>query len=186
MTQLYADDLSLFFACVLSTSEVGSQINMDKVRAFCKMEDPEEIKTRDDCAILQDDLNCLAAWGMNWGMTFHPEKYSAIRVTRSRNPISSGYTLKGHTLDMEDSIKYLGVELQSNMAWNRHMDQTIKKANSTLRFLRRNLRVSNEETKSTAYYSMVRPILFLSFCLYVLTSVEDIRRGSVYKYKRGC
>ena len=39
------------------------------------------------------------------------------------------------------------------------MDQTIKKANSTLGFLRRNMRVSNEETKSTAYYSMVRPIL---------------------------
>ena len=39
------------------------------------------------------------------------------------------------------------------------MDQTVKKSNSTLRFLRRNLRVSNEETKSAAYFSMVRPIL---------------------------
>ena len=27
--------------------------------------------------------------------------------------------------------------------------------------------------------------IFLSFFLYVLTSVEDIRRGSVYKCKRG-
>ena len=47
---------------------------------------------------------------------------------------------------MEDSSKYPGVELQS-------------KANSTLGFLRRNLKVSNEETNSIAYYSMVRPIL---------------------------
>ena len=92
-------------------------------------------------------------------MAFHPEKCSAIRVTRSRNPISSSYTRKGHTLDMEDSKKYLGVELLSNMAWNRHMDQTIKNAKSALGFLCRNLRISNEETKSTAYYSMVRPIL---------------------------
>ena len=75
-------------------------------------------------------------------MAFHPEKCSAIRVTRSRNPISSSYTLKGHTLD---STKNLGEALQSNMAWNRHMDQTIKKANSTLGFLQRNLRISNEE-----------------------------------------
>ena len=92
-------------------------------------------------------------------MAFHPEKCSAIRVSRSRNPISSNYSLKGHTLEMEDSTRYLGVELQSNMSWNKHMDQTVKKANSTLGFLRRNLRVSNEETKSAAYFSMVRPIL---------------------------
>ena len=80
-------------------------------------------------------------------------------MTRARNPVSSNFTLKVHTLDMDDSTWYLGVEMQSNMSWNQHMDQTIKKANSTLGFLCRNLRVSNEETKSTAYFSMVRPIL---------------------------
>ena len=89
-------------------------------------------------------------------MAFHPEKCSAIRVTRARKPISSSYTLKGHTLNMEDSTRYLGVELQSSMSLNR---QTVKKSNSTLRFLRRNLRISNEQTKSAAYFSIVRPII---------------------------
>ena len=58
---------------------------------------------------------------------------------------------------MEDYTRYLGVEMQSNMSWNRHMDQTNKTANSTLGFLLRNL--SNEETTSTVYFSMVRPIM---------------------------
>ena len=31
------------------------------------------------------------------------------------------------------------------------MDQAVKKANSTLGFVRRNLRISNEQTKSAAY-----------------------------------
>ena len=39
------------------------------------------------------------------------------------------------------------------------MDQAVKKANSTLGFLRRNLRISNEQTKSAAYFSMVRQII---------------------------
>ena len=60
---------------------------------------------------------------------------------------------------MEDSTRYLGVELQSSMSWNRHMEQAVKKANSTLGFLRRNLRISNEQTKSAAYFSMVRSII---------------------------
>ena len=74
-------------------------------------------------------------------------------------PISSNYSLKRHALEKEDFTRYLGVELQSNMSWNRHMDQTIKKATSILGFLHCNLRVSNEGTKSAAYFSMVRPIL---------------------------
>ena len=83
---------------------------------------------------------------------------------------------------MEDSKRYLGVELQSNISWNRHMDQTVKKANSTLGFLRHNLRVSNEKTKSAAYISMVRPILEYSSTIWspytkdYIYKIEMVRR----------
>ena len=116
-------------------------------------------KNQKDCDTLQQGLKNLAAWEKKWGMAFHPEKCSAIRVTRAWKPISSSYTLKGHTLNLEDSKRYIGVELKSSMSWNRHMDQAVKKANSTLRFLQRNLRISKEQTKSAAYFSMVRPII---------------------------
>ena len=71
-------------------------------------------------------------------------------------PISMDYSLKGHILDKEDYTKYLGVELQSSLYWNRHIDQTVKKANS---MFRRNLGVNSEQTKATAYCSMFRPLL---------------------------
>ena len=92
-------------------------------------------------------------------MAFHPDKCCTIRISRSRNPITTDYTLKGHTFTTEDYTKYLGVELQSTFSWNRHIDQTVKKANSMVGFLRHNLRVSSEATKASAYYSMVRPLL---------------------------
>ena len=77
-------------------------------------------------------------------------------------PISMDFSLKRNILDKEnkeDYTKYLGVELQSSLSWNRHIDQTVKKANNMLGFLRRNLRVNSEQTKATAYCSMVRPLL---------------------------
>ena len=98
------------------------------------------IKERHDCELLQSNLYNLATWDKKWGMTFHPEKCSAISVTRAKNLISSPYTMKGHALQTEDFTRYLGMELQSNMSWNCHMDQAVKKTNSTLGFLRRNLR----------------------------------------------
>ena len=42
---------------------------------------------------MQDNLSRLAAWEKKWGMAFHPEKCSAIRVN----------TLKDHKLDIEVS-----------------------------------------------------------------------------------
>ena len=49
------------------------------------------------------------------------------------------------------------MELSSNLTWTHHVNKTVKKANTTLGFLRRNLRVSNEKTKEAAYFSLVRP-----------------------------
>ena len=60
------------------------------------------------------------------------------------------YSLEGHVLTKEDSTRYLSVELQSNMAWNKHMDQIIKKGNSMMGFLRRNLKDSNESIWATS------------------------------------
>jgi hypothetical protein len=67
--------------------------------------------------------------------------------------------LKEHKLTSEASSKYLGVELQSDMSWRSHIDKTIKKANSTPGFLRRNLKVSNQDTKTAAYKTLVRPTI---------------------------
>ena len=56
------------------------------------------IKNQRDCDILQDDLDKLASWEKKWGMSFHPDKCSTIRVSRSRNPVVREYSLKGHVL----------------------------------------------------------------------------------------
>ena len=92
-------------------------------------------------------------------MSFHQDKCSTISVSRSRNPVVREYSLKGHPLISEDLTRYLAVEMQTSMAWNKHMDQTIKKANSMKGFLRRNLKGINESTKTAAYLSFARSIL---------------------------
>ena len=89
-------------------------------------------------------------------MVFNPDKCSTLRILRSRKPVNARYTLKGLSLEIEDSSEYLGVELQSNLTWNGHIDQIVKKGNRMLGFLRRNLKVCNQDTKAAAYFSLVR------------------------------
>ena len=81
-----------------------------------------------------------------------------------------------HVLQNEDSTKYIGVELQSSLSWNRHIDQTVKNANSMLGFVRRNLRISTERTKTSAYRSMVRPLLEYCSTVWSPYNQEDIKK----------
>ena len=85
-----------------------------------------------DCAALQQDLDALAEWEAKWGMAFHPQKCSVLSVSRARSPIRYPYKLKGHTLETEDSTKYLGVDLQTTLSWKTHIDRISKKVNSML------------------------------------------------------
>ena len=82
-----------------------------------------------------------------WGMSFHTDTYSVLRVSRAHSPIMFNYILKGQELQVESPVKYLGVNLASNLSWNPHIDRAVKKANSVLGFLKRNLLVKNSETK---------------------------------------
>ena len=54
--------------------------------------------------------------------------------------------------------KYLGVTLQSNLWWERHIDNICAKANRILGFLRRNLKVASTKIK-LSYKAMVHPII---------------------------
>ena len=92
-------------------------------------------------------------------MCFHPEKFSVLGVTRSRSPVLHAYSLKGQILQAEFHSKYLGVDLTASLSWNTNIDRIVKKGNSMLGFLQRNLRINNQDTKASAYLTLVCPNL---------------------------
>jgi len=53
-----------------------------------------------------------------------------------------------------DSIKYLGINLTLDFLWNKHIDNTVNKANSSLAFLRRNLQITSQ-LKMISYTSII-------------------------------
>ncbi|KAK7093701.1 uncharacterized protein [Littorina saxatilis] len=92
-------------------------------------------------------------------MQFHPAKCNTLPVTRSRRPLQPSYQLHGHTLETVKAVKYLGVTIQSDLCWDDHINNIVSKANKTLGFLRRNLKISSRSVKEQAYKAFVRPIL---------------------------
>ena len=116
------------------------------------------ISSIQDLALLQQDLS--EKWETTWQMQFYPQKCTVIRINQKRwRLINTNYQIHGHTLEVVDSSKYLGVTISQDLTWRNHIDNTVNKANKTLGFVRRNLSDCSAPVKSAAYTTIARPRL---------------------------
>jgi hypothetical protein len=151
------------------------------------------IDTIEDCEKLQTDLNKLGEWVRKWGMRFQPVKCNMMKLTRKReHHIDYNYKL-----EFINNIKYLGVNLSSDLRWDKHVMECISKANRVLGLLKRNLHFCSKEVKETAYLSFVRPILEYAgivwdpHCIYLEEQLEKVLKRAArfvlnnYSYEEG-
>ena len=141
-----------------------------------------QISSETDQRLLQEDLDRLATWEKTWGMEFHPQKCSVMRISRARVARTFQYHLKDVSLAEEPSSKYLGVDLQSNLSWKNHISRITKKFNNMLYFLRHNLRQASEETKAQAYFTMVRSNL--DYCSTIWSPYERDQKHQIEMFQR--
>ena len=112
----------------------------------------------EDTEILQSDLQQLENWESTWQMEFHPGKCHVLHITRSSKKVDTPYQLKGHTLAVEKTSTYLGVDISSDLRWNSHIDRISNKSNKLLGFVKRNIKAAPRSTKQMAYRALVRPV----------------------------
>ena len=101
--------------------------------------------------VLQTDLACLEQWEKMWDMQFDPSKCQVLHITRKVKPLNTKYIFHNVELESASAAKYLGVTIADDLSWSPHIDITTKKANQTLGFLKRKIRVHNKDLKSVAY-----------------------------------
>ena len=101
----------------------------------------------------QQDLNNLQIWADDWGMKFIAKKcYLLSTKSKSRH----FYTINDQILKQVQDNPYLGITFSDGLKWKIHINNTSKKANSTLGFLRRNLRHCPLPCRKNAYLTLVR------------------------------
>ena len=113
----------------------------------------------DSHRVLQNYLDSLSAWKSQWDMEFNPSKCQVVRVTTSGGPINTLYYLHGQVLEAVTSARFMGVDISSGMSWNSHIDRITGKANSTLGFLKRNIKTKQPMVREVAYNTLVQPQL---------------------------
>ena len=117
-----------------------------------------EINKFSDHHTLQEDLKQLELWAQTWGMRFNATKCYIMSLARNQKS-SYFYSLDNTILKSVTHNPYLGVQFSEDLTWSHHINSISNKANSTLGFLKRNLRHCPAESRRTAYIALVRPLL---------------------------
>ena len=107
-------------------------------------------------------LRNLVDWGNTCKLKFNPEKTVAVLFTRKRKIPDCIMRFEGKVLEFAETVRYLGVDLDSKLHWKIHIEQKINKAKRLL------MNLSNLTSNSSgpspklmrwAYEGIVKPML---------------------------
>ena len=113
----------------------------DDTKIFCS------INNYDDPKILQDDLNILQNWSNTWLLKFHPDKCKRMTIGKPNEFTNTTYTLDKngtlHNIENVEQEKDIGVIIDSNLEFDKHINAKINKANSMFPIIRRSFQFLN-------------------------------------------
>ena len=153
----------LLFALYINDlpAEVSSRCSMfaDDVKIY------RRITCAADADLLQADLRRLRRWSETWKLSLNPAKCKSFRMTLKTKPITATYFVKNTALEHVNSIRDLGVILDTKLTFGPHIQKTIMKANRALGVLIRSFQVStprghfNTSSILASYFAHVRSVL---------------------------
>ena len=117
----------------------------------------KNINSVGDCLDLQADLELLHEWSCKWQMKFNAKKCKVLTVTRRKYPVNFHYNLNGQILEKVTNIRDLGVIVDSDLSWTKHVTSIVAKANQISYLVKRSVGYNAPvNVKKQLYLSLVR------------------------------
>ena len=117
----------------------------------------QRITSCHDCSKLQADLYQPKKWESIWLIEFHTSKCQIISITNKGKSVIGDHKIHDNILEQVHCAIYLGINIDSKLAFNTHVDAIVKKANSTHAFLARNIPRCCRKVMQMAYATYIRP-----------------------------
>ena len=93
------------------------------------------------------------------------KKCNIMRVSRSRKPQQHSYSLGNEILQEISDAKYLGIQIDNKLDWNKHISTVAARDQLMLAFLNRNLKGCPKMLRDKAYISPIMPALYIAALL---------------------
>ncbi len=145
-----------------------------------------EIKSPLDHKILQSDLDKMKLWSDIWLLNFHPDKCFSLTIGSLETSEHFTYNMikdgNKHNLTQVDDMKDIGVTIDTQLKFEKHINSKIVTANKILGIIRRSYVFLNCEIFLPLYKALVRshfdyamPI-WSPFRIKYVESIEKVQR----------
>ena len=150
------------------------------------------IKDEGDCASLQDSIDKLVQWTEDWLVKFNSEKCKFLHLGRKnkshKHVMKEGSDMQ--TLQTTEGEKYLGVIVDPDLNFEKHIVEKVKKANSISGLLMRTITFKTKDIMVPLFKTLIRPILEYAnatWCPYLrkhIDMIEGVQRRFTHQKKK--
>ena len=152
----------LFFLVYINdlTENIASKMKLfaDDSSLFIKVNGIENTQS-----VLEQDLKTITDWAHQWKMKFNPDlSKAAIEVIfscKKKKPVHPQITFNNIPVLRENHTKHLGVILDEQLTFKKHVEEKIKVANKGLGLLRYLKKFANRYVLDKMYKMYIRPHL---------------------------
>ena len=126
---------------------------------------------------LQDDLNSVMKWSLDWQLNFNLSKCTSLHFGHGNNHFQ--YRLMNESIKQSESEKDLGILIRSDLKSTSHVSLIVQKAEKCLAVLKRNIVSRDKNIFLKLYKQLVRPILEYAVCIwnpYLSRDIDLIER----------
>lgn len=152
---------------VLFVNDLCYRLKSEKVLFADDLKLYRTISSLVDCCALQTDANEIQLWCLENGMELNTKKCKCITFTRRSSSIQFEYAIGPDILERVESIRDLGVTIDSKLQFNDHISITTAKGFAALGFVRRcTHKFRDIYAMKTLYCSLVRSVLEYAVCVW--------------------
>jgi Reverse transcriptase (RNA-dependent DNA polymerase)/Endonuclease-reverse transcriptase len=129
------------------------------------------------CIQLQDDLDAIHRWSVDWQLDLSKEKCKVLKVSRfvGRNTVYFPYKLGGLELEYVSEIRDLGIKINSPFSFNSHFREITISANCAANSIHRCFSIKSPKFLNEMFCTYVRPKLEYASSCWNPYLLKDIR-----------
>ena len=155
----------------------------EEVDPFCRLfaDDAKlykDLQNLEDFDTIQNDLNKLCQWTIKWLMLFNVDKCKVMHIGKDNPRFEYEITDRDGNTKVLKSVeleKDLGVHVQENLKFDKHISLTVNKANRLVGLIKRAFSYLDEETLLILYKTIIRPIIDYGNTVWFPMLKKDIR-----------
>ena len=143
----------------------------DDTKVFKRIESPS------DQTQLQTDLQNMYNWSSVWLLKFHPEKCVSMSMGKKSSDEDRLYCMDGHQLNKSACEKDLGIYIDQELSFDKHINSAVNKANRILAIARKTFDHIDQDMFMLIYKGLIRPHLEYATSVWsphLMKHIEDI------------